>query len=67
MIASKRNIVYTLMKEKSLRFRLSERRYNKLRLYADSKEKTMTQLIEDWIDRLPAPHGVETSVPPVSR
>jgi hypothetical protein len=41
------------MKEKSLRFRLSERRYNKLKLYAASKEKTMTQLIEDWVDRLP--------------
>lgn len=67
MIASERNIVYTDMKEKSLRFRLSDRRYNKLKLYADSKDKTMTQLIEDWIDRLPAPHGVETSVHPVSR
>ncbi|MCC5607742.1 hypothetical protein LC612_13330 [Nostoc sp. CHAB 5834] len=43
------------MKEKSLRFRMSERRYNKLKLYAGSKEKTMTQLIEDWIDRLPSP------------
>jgi hypothetical protein len=41
-----------MMKEKSLRFRLSERRYNKLKLYAASKEKTMTQVIEDWIDRL---------------
>ncbi|BAY46775.1 CopG domain protein DNA-binding domain protein [Scytonema sp. HK-05] len=45
--------VYTDMKEKSLRFRMSERRYNKLKLYAASKEKTMTQLIEDWVDRLP--------------
>ncbi len=43
------------MKEKSLRFRLSERRYQKLKLYAESKEKTMTHLIEDWIDRLPTP------------
>ncbi|BAZ67034.1 hypothetical protein NIES4106_17870 [Fischerella sp. NIES-4106] len=32
---------------------MSERRYNKLKLYAASKEKTMTQLIEDWVDRLP--------------
>ncbi len=55
------------MKEKSLRFRLSERRYNKLRLYAVSKEKTMTQLIEDWIDRLPAQSALEASVPPASR
>ncbi|WP_085960837.1 hypothetical protein [Cylindrospermum stagnale] len=43
------------MKEKSLRFRMSERRYNKLKVYATNKEKTMTQLIEDWIDRLPSP------------
>ena len=27
--------------------------YDKLRLYAQTKQKTMTQLIEDWIDRLP--------------
>ncbi|AFZ28472.1 hypothetical protein Cylst_6734 (plasmid) [Cylindrospermum stagnale PCC 7417] len=47
--------VYTSMKEKSLRFRMSERRYNKLKVYATNKEKTMTQLIEDWIDRLPSP------------
>ncbi len=49
------------MKEKSLRFRLSERRYKKLKLYAESKEKTMTQLIEDWIDRLPAPEKKDSS------
>ncbi|MCC5608531.1 hypothetical protein LC612_17495 [Nostoc sp. CHAB 5834] len=42
------------MKEKSLRFRMSQRRYNKLKLYAANKEKTMTQLIEDWVDRLPS-------------
>ncbi|BAZ12971.1 hypothetical protein NIES4071_48050 [Calothrix sp. NIES-4071] len=41
------------MKENRLNLRISERRLNKLRLYAASKEKTMTQLIEDWIDRLP--------------
>lgn len=51
------------MKEKSLRFRLSERRYKKLKLYAESKEKTMTQLIEDWIDRLPAPEKRILQVP----
>lgn len=43
------------MKENRLNLRISERRLNKLRLYAASKEKTMTQLIEDWIDRLPIP------------
>jgi hypothetical protein len=25
----------------------------KLKAYAEAKEKTLTQLIEDWIDRLP--------------
>jgi len=43
---------------------MSERRYNKLKLYAEWKEKTMTQLIENWIDRLPTPErGNESSVP----
>ncbi len=51
------------MKEKSLRFRMSERRYNKLKLYANSKEKTMTQLIEDWIDRLPSPAIDDSDAP----
>jgi hypothetical protein len=55
------------MTKKGLNLRITERRLNKLRLYAASKEKTMTQLIEDWIDRLPLPEGLETSVPPVSR
>ncbi|GAB4186498.1 MAG: hypothetical protein Fur006_25810 [Coleofasciculaceae cyanobacterium] len=41
------------MKNKYIRIRTSERRLNKLRLYAASKEKTMTQVIEDFIDSLP--------------
>jgi hypothetical protein len=55
------------MKSKGLHIRISERRLNKLKVYAASKEKTMTQLVEDWIDRLPAPEGLEVSVPPTSR
>ncbi|HAJ60176.1 MAG TPA: hypothetical protein DCP31_13710 [Cyanobacteria bacterium UBA8543] len=55
------------MKNKGLHVRISERRLNKLRLYAEAKEKTMTQLIEDWIDRLPLPEGMEAFVPPASR
>jgi hypothetical protein len=43
------------MKEKSIMIRLSQKRYDKLKLYAGSKEKTVTQLVEDWIDRLPIP------------
>lgn len=42
------------MKTGRLNLRLSENRLNKLRLYAQNKEKTVTQLIEDWIDRLPS-------------
>ncbi len=32
--------------------RLSLKRIEKLKLYAQQKDKTMTQLIEEWIDRL---------------
>jgi hypothetical protein len=41
------------MKSKRLNIRLSEKRYDKFKKYADSKEKDMTRIIEDWIDRLP--------------
>ncbi|MBN3923003.1 hypothetical protein [Nostoc sp. NMS4] len=43
------------MKERSIRIRLSQKRNDKLKAYAQSKEKTVTQLVEDWIDRLPSP------------
>ena len=41
------------VKNKYLQIRISERRLNKLRLYAALREKTMTDLLEDWIDSLP--------------
>lgn len=41
------------MKNKTLNLRISERRLNKLREYAASRDKTMTSLLEDWIDSLP--------------
>ncbi len=41
------------MKKKKLEVRLSERRMHKLRLYAVSVDKTMTAVIEDFIDSLP--------------
>jgi hypothetical protein len=41
------------MKDRYIRIRTSERRLNKLRLYAALKEKTMTQIIEEFIDNLP--------------
>ncbi len=34
---------------------MTERRLNKLRLYAACKDKTMTQVIEECIDSLPSP------------
>ena len=50
------------MKNKYLRIRLSERRLDKLRLYAASKDTTMTHLVEDWIDLLPIPIGDSSSI-----
>ena len=41
------------MKNKKLTLRISERRLNKLREYSASRDKTMTSLVEDWIDSLP--------------
>ncbi len=40
------------MKNKYLQIRISERRLNKFRLYAANRDKTMTQIIEDFIDSL---------------
>lgn len=40
------------MVKKNFTIRLSERRLNKLRLYAAQTDKTMTQVIEDCIDKL---------------
>lgn len=41
------------MKTARLNVRMSERRLNKLRSYAVTKDKTVTQIVEDWVDRLP--------------
>ena len=41
-----------IMKGKTLTIRLSERRRNKLYLYAAQKDRTITALIEEWIDTL---------------
>lgn len=41
------------MKNKELKIRISERRLNKVRLYAVHTDKTMTQVIEELIDSLP--------------
>ncbi len=44
------------MKNKYIRVRTSERRLNKLRLYASLTEKTMTQVIDECIDSLKIPN-----------
>ena len=40
------------MAKERLSIRVSKSRIEKLRRIAQQREKTMTQLIEDWIDRL---------------
>ncbi|WP_227789006.1 MULTISPECIES: DUF6364 family protein [unclassified Nodularia (in: cyanobacteria)] len=42
------------MKTGRLNLRISEKRLAKLKIYAENREKTVTQLVEDWIDRLPS-------------
>ncbi len=43
------------MKTEYIRIKTTLRRFNKLKLLAEEREKSMTQLIEDWIDTLPVP------------
>ncbi len=54
------------MKTTRLNVRMSERRLNKLRQYAVSKDKTVTQIVEDWIDRLPNTETDKNSTAPLS-
>ena len=49
------------MKKKRLEIRLSERRLNRIRLYAASKDKTMTAVLEDLIDLL-SPEEIDKSL-----
>jgi hypothetical protein len=52
------------MKNKALNLRMSERRLNKLRSYASQNDKTMTHVIEDFIDSLKVKNGdSDTGVP----
>lgn len=41
--------------KKNFTIRLTESRLKKLRQLSKEREKPMTAMIEDWIDRLPAP------------
>jgi len=44
---------------------MSERRLNKLRSYAVMKDKTVTQIVEDWVDRLPNTESVKINADPL--
>jgi len=55
------------MKDKYIRVRTSERRLNKLRLYAALTEKTMTQVIDELIDSLKIPEIGNSSSTPLPR
>lgn len=46
------------MKDKRLSLRLSLRRLNRLRAYAASQDRTITQIVSDWIDTLPVPENL---------
>jgi hypothetical protein len=39
------------MKDNKLCIRISTKRLNKLREYATNQDKSMTQIISDWIDK----------------
>ncbi len=54
------------MKTTRLNVRMSERRLNKLRSYAAIKDKTVTHIVEDWIDRLPNLESVKNNADPLS-
>ncbi len=43
------------MKNKRLNFRLTERRYNKIVLLSAEMDRTISSLIDEWIDSLPEP------------
>ncbi|BBD65305.1 hypothetical protein NIES4072_10270 [Nostoc commune NIES-4072] len=53
------------MKTTRLNVRMSQRRLNKLRSYAVMKDKTVTQIVEDWVDRLPNPESVKNNADPL--
>jgi hypothetical protein len=53
------------MKTTRLNVRMSERRLNKLRSYAVLKDKTVTQIVEDWVDRLPNIESAKINADPL--
>jgi hypothetical protein len=55
------------MKTEWFKMRMSERRLNKLRLYAAMKDTTMTHVIEDLIDSLKIPEIDKNEGTPLPR
>jgi len=53
--------VGTIMKTEWFKMRMSERRLNKLRLYAGIKDTTMTRVVEELIDSLKIPERGNSS------
>jgi hypothetical protein len=53
------------MKTKEVHIRISGKRFNKLKTYATLKEKTVTQMIEDYIDKLPSYKIDDSSIIPL--
>lgn len=45
----------TKIKEGRLNIRLSTKRLDKLREFAEARDKTITSIVEDWIDELKIP------------
>ena len=55
MLTLKQRLCMTKMKNKRLNFRLTERRYNKIVLLSAELDRTISSLIDEWIDSLPEP------------
>ncbi|GET42514.1 hypothetical protein MiSe_73320 [Microseira wollei NIES-4236] len=56
--------VGTKMKAQWFKMRISQRRLDKLRLYAAYSDKTMTQVVEELIDSLKTPEIDKNSTAP---
>jgi len=48
------------MKTKYLHVRVTDKRLEKLRTIAMLREKTLTSMVEDWIDQMPKPDELES-------
>lgn len=53
--------MYDIMKNKRLNFRLTERRYNKIVLLSAQFDRTISSMIDEWIDTLPEPRKLNAT------